>query len=300
MTDATDPLAGIPDQPPAAPADAGSVLAEVWTNIFPWSDLNAKGPPERNLKLGTEILPTLAVQAIQTPAGPRLVQGDSLGHQVTAISQNLTDVLAADAAGGTSVLKVGQSDLFPPGTWVILTPAPGTGSVLPTGPYQVGSFVPGILQLESTLAQDYHAGDYVVAVGQYVPIGFQPIDRPVDDARFVVGLNGAVASIIFPAQTFQAWVLAYLHAEMIQTGATGGGAQVQVWNGLSGLGVQKWAQDLVLPAGANQIDRFAHDRLPIRTDPGSPLEIITTVPPGTCNVRLSAGAYLDMQSTQGL
>lgn len=82
-----DPNA-IPDAAPAAPAETGSDLAQIWSNLWPWDELNAKGPPERWLRLGTEILPVLAALVAQDQGKkPHLLRTDPAGRLVVTSIQ---------------------------------------------------------------------------------------------------------------------------------------------------------------------------------------------------------------------
>jgi hypothetical protein len=114
----------IPEVAPAAPAEGGSVLAELWKNIFPWDDLNAKGPPERWLKLGLEILPALAVLAAQGADAPHLLQVDALGRLAATGTPNIAGKLLQPVAAGAKAVVVDQPELFPPGSFITFSPGP--------------------------------------------------------------------------------------------------------------------------------------------------------------------------------
>lgn len=294
----TDPLAGVPDVAPGPPSDPTQSIAEIWTNIFPWGDLNAKGVPERNLKLGPEILPVLAGIFIQSGSGPRMVQGDASGHLVASSVTPLTDRLTLPAAAGQPIIKITTPSLFPPGSWIMLAPAPGTGTNAANGPFQVGSWQADGLTLTQVLPIAYQSGDFIFAVPSFQPVGFDAIDRPVDVQKFVAGAAGAAASVVLPGVANRIVILAYLECETIQTGANAGGVAFRVWDGVSG-GTQIWQQDTLLGTATNTVDRIPPIRRPMRSSPGNALTIDTTVPAAGQAVRISAGGWYDLEQPQG-
>lgn len=159
-------MQNVPEQAPSAPAEAGSPLAQLWRNIWPWDDLNAKGPPERWLSLGTEILPALAVLAAQGPDKPRLLQTDLLARLLTVGSLNAVDKAAAAAAAGQNVITVNNPNLFAPGSWVAIVPAAGAATLTNSQFYQVlgPGNVAGTLTIAPNLATAVNPGDYIVSV----------------------------------------------------------------------------------------------------------------------------------------
>lgn len=104
-------------------------LAQLWNNIFPWADLNAKSPPERYLTLGKDVLPSLAVLATGIGAsGPRLLSTDSLGRLSTLANPSGVDIVRADLAQNQNALQVGDQTLFPIGSMILVAS--------PNGPFR--------------------------------------------------------------------------------------------------------------------------------------------------------------------
>lgn len=159
-------LGQIPETAPAPGVAVGGGLAQIWKNIFPWEDLNAKGPPEQWLTLGQEILPALAVLAAQGPDQPHLLQTDLLSRLLTVGSLNAVDKAADQSLVGASLITVENPELFAPGSWVAIVPAAGSSTLINSQVYQVLSPAagPGQLNVAPALTANVNPGDFVVSV----------------------------------------------------------------------------------------------------------------------------------------
>lgn len=159
-------LEPIPESPAPAPSEIGGRLAQIWRNIFPWGDLNAKLPPERYLSLGEEILPSLAVLAAQGPDQPRLLQTDLLARLLTVGSLNAVDKATAQKLIGSAVISVNNPNLFAPGSFVAVQPAAGGATLSNSQFYQVlgPTNNPGELSIAPALTAQVNPGDFIVGV----------------------------------------------------------------------------------------------------------------------------------------
>jgi hypothetical protein len=100
------------------PSDGG--LAELWRNLLPLDDLQAKSPPERRLVLGKDILPSLAILTAQGPGGPKLINADLVGKLATANLPYFIDSAASPAAAGTFAVNVHTPSFYSPGMWMLI------------------------------------------------------------------------------------------------------------------------------------------------------------------------------------
>lgn len=79
----TIPVLPPPSLPSIDPVGDGHGT-EFWTKLFPWEDLQAKGIPERRLKLGQEVLGSLSIMVGNDAVGPHLIQTDAMGNLLYA------------------------------------------------------------------------------------------------------------------------------------------------------------------------------------------------------------------------
>jgi hypothetical protein len=284
-----DPLAAIPELAPAASTDSAQELAELWRNIIPWDDLNAKGPPDRYLKLGQEILPTLAILAAQGEDAPHLLKVDAASRLLTSAVPNPIQRLTDPITAGDQALNVDDPSPFPGGSHIFITSASGGGA---SGPYLVYEVTGNQLYLGREIIVPYVPGDLVVGYPSYVAVGEAAQDRAADIMTVVVPAVGAGGQIVFPATPFHVWSLAYLDATLRQNGAAIGQAAVTVWDGPAGTGNRLWTGALIVAATQNSMDRVSKDRLPIKAAPGNALTVDVPAAGATCQLWLSAGAWV--------
>ena len=168
-----DPTA-IPDAPPAPAPEAGAELAEIWRNIWPWDDLNAKGPPERFLKLGLDMLASLAAIVAQGPIGPKLVRARADGSLATGAQINLQAGIGAPSAIGANTITVIDPSVLSPACPVLLQVATGVNAGK-TEQQIVQSIAGNVVTLApGNLLHAYNPGDTCVAMPTIDVFG-QPI-----------------------------------------------------------------------------------------------------------------------------
>lgn len=192
-------LSSVPETAPVTIAEPGTPLAQLWRNIFPWSDLNAQSPPERWLTLGAEILPSLAVLAAQGPDQPHLLQTDALARLLTVGTQNAVDKVAQQSAAGAASIVVNNRNLFAPGSFIAIVPAAGGATLANSQFYQVVGQGPdvGKLLIAPNLNAQANPGDWVVGVPA-VWIAGQSLNVQVGNS---IAVNALPAITIAAAQT---------------------------------------------------------------------------------------------------
>lgn len=112
--------------PPTLGGDGhDSELAQLWRQLLPLDDMQAKSPVMRYLTLGKDILPTLAVLSAVAPDSPRLLKTDIASRLL--VSTNFTTAVKATtgSAINQNVVTVPDSSIFPPGSYLYHVPFPG-------------------------------------------------------------------------------------------------------------------------------------------------------------------------------
>lgn len=268
-----------------------SALAELWRNLWPWDDLNAKLPPERWLTLGRDILPALAALTAQGPDRPRLLITDAVSRLQVATGLNAIQRLTSSLAAGDNVLPVDSTVPFAVGAYVLLAQAPGNAPVTTTGPYRILNIGTAAMSIVGQVPVPYSTGDFVVALPMFTAIGDGFIDRPVDQALQQIGGAGAATSLTFPAIPNMCWTLAYLDASLRQTGAVAVVTTVQVWDGPASTGTLLYSGQLAAVPTAGAGDHLPGQKRSLRSTRGNALTITGTGPGATGTTVLAAGAW---------
>lgn len=218
----TDPLEGIPDTAPPAPVEGGGSLGEIWSNLFPWEDLNAKGMVERYLKLGPDILPVLAAMVAKGPAGPKMVASDKRGFFGAQLDANPQTIVSVMAPQFTAAITVEDPQFFRIGSLIEIN-----DTVHPERhqPYTVTDVKGNVLSLWGALSFDIQVGAVVRLVPRVSLAGNPPPwMAPNQPGRTIPGAGPFTAVLIAPANGFQV----YLFGGILTVTVAAAGAIVQL------------------------------------------------------------------------
>lgn len=263
--------------PPAVGPDpiASGKLAEVWQNIIPYSDLNAKGIPERFLALGQEIVPTLAVLAASGNKNPRLLNADAVGRLIATANPLVADTLQSAVGPGDFDFQANSTGNYAPGMLVMLISSTGAGTrwevrrVIAVQPGNVGAAV----FVDVRFRQAYAPGDAILILADPLHDGFLPVERPYDwevdsdpgtgnqALNTIAGITGLV--VLVDAVDATLWGGA---------GATGGATRVKVIDDPASQATVKWSAICSI-TGVNSVDRVSRNGLNIRGTVGKAMEI---------------------------
>lgn len=175
--------------PPALDMAGSHSLGQLVQQTIPFDDLQIRGPVERYLTLGQDIIPTLSMISAIAGKTPRLLQADAAARLLTIAQLNAAAKIQNFPPGGPSLLTVDIPAIFPVGSYVLhvdsngvvdvreVTANPGTGNITLTralqGIVNVGDTIlsvpPVIAQpLPSQQAQLQASGEANVAAGNSV------------------------------------------------------------------------------------------------------------------------------------
>ena len=152
--------------------------------VWPWSDLKAKNVPEQWLAMSRDILGTISVLAVQTSAGPKLVNASLNGSLVTTLPTVPSGIISSFAS----------FNLTPASILILIAPPTGLAITLYSVVLQMQKLVPGgsvTLQQNPPLNPFY---SFASDTNDPQIANFSGILLPVNAGIRIV--NGAVSSVV--------------------------------------------------------------------------------------------------------
>lgn len=280
--------------PPSLPAPVeGGGLAELWRNLLPLDDLQAKSPPERRLTLGRDILPTLAMLSAMGPDGPHLVNTDVIGNVVADSPGYLIDQLTAPVNAGDHAIQVTNGRQFAPGMAVAIGSQQTTADRNPAFQTWVNTVQGNTVNLQNGSPAAFGVGQpVVITTFQAIRYGYNdPLPWTWKD-----GLNSndqAQCLIVHAALPGLRYKVDTIIASMIGFGALADGREVQIYDGTVAAGAVFRVAQMSITATVGDKDHFQASRMGWIGSPNTQLTIQFSAAPSVGNLtNLFAGGYL--------
>lgn len=259
--------------PSNAPSDV-QPSTELWNQIFPWDDLQAKSPPTHHLKFGSDVLPTISVLAAGGGVNQKLLKTDGNSRLLTAASPTISDAFLNAAVAGTTNIAPRDITLYQPGQYVLLAKnvATGPNSELKLIDQVIPGSSPPVLVLDRALGVGYAAGDPIVIVPPVAIVGHRPPKRPYDFETFSDPGGNVQATITIVGTANRIIVLDEMEWTLWQNAAGAGAARANVWDGAVGSGTVLW-RTIMSTDAQNQVDHLYRTDLNLRGTAGNDMNI---------------------------